>query len=95
MHIVMSGIGGHIVRQHDGTMGFAYLPAPRSAGSATRFSLSLAALQAFQTRGCSNSSTHSRQCLHRCSGKEIVTRPAYLSQKSLDISACMVRFGPC
>jgi len=25
----------------------------------------------------------------------VVTRPAYLSQKSLDISACMVRFGPC
>ena len=24
-----------------------------------------------------------------------MTRPAYLSQKSLDISACMVRFGPC
>jgi len=24
-----------------------------------------------------------------------VTRPAYLSQKSLEISACMVRFGPC
>ncbi len=77
MHIVMSGIGGHIVRQHDGTMGFAYLPAPRSAGSATRFSLSLAALQAFQTRGCSNSSTHSRQCLHRCSGKEIGDLPPF------------------
>ncbi len=25
----------------------------------------------------------------------LLTRPAYLSQKSLEISACMVRFGPC